>query len=126
MPPHLVILSNSEPKKNMTLPGLLIEFNLPLSEFLSKIMFKGPSEFLVLKFNAEINKNQILLLYIPGIFYAFSFNSCPLDAKNAMHWADAETKSKKVRDDMERWSILLLACIALMRVMRERVSKFLL
>lgn len=126
MPPHLVILPNSEPKKNMTLSGLLIEFNLPLSKFLSKIMFKGPSEFLVLKFKAEINKNQLLLLYIPGIFYAFSFNSCAPDAKNAMHWADSETKSKKVRDHMERWSILLLARTALLRVMREGVSKVLL
>lgn len=88
-------------------------------------MFKGPSEFLVLKFNTEINKNQVIRPYVPGIFYTFPFNSCALDAKDAMRWAGSEAKSKKVRDNMGRWIILLLAHASLIRVMREGVSKFL-
>lgn len=87
-------------QKNMTLSGLLIEFNLPLSKFLSKIMFKGPSEFLVLKFNTEINKNQIIRLYIPGIFFQLLCSWCQECYALGWLWGK-EQKSERWHGEME-------------------------
>lgn len=86
----------------MTLSNLLKGFNLPLSKFLSERIFKKGTIWIsyVLKFNTQ-RWTRIRYFYCTFQSSSKHFLSyfCATDAKNAIHLADSETKSKR----SERW-----------------------